>query len=158
MELHELSYPAGSRRPRKRRGRGTGSGRGKTAGRGEKGQKSRSGYKLRPGFEGGQMPLIRRLPKVGFTPPRPRRWTEVNISELNRFPDGSEVTPEALRGERIIRGWKDGVKILGRGDLEKRLVVRAHRFSKKARQAIEAAGGSCHPIADTEMKPSNFES
>lgn len=152
MELHQLHSVPGSRRPRKRRGRGPGSGLGKTAGRGQKGQKSRSGYKRKPGFEGGQMPLKRRLPKVGFTSPRPRRFAVVNISQLNVFPDGSEVTPEVLLEKRVIRRLKTGVKILGEGSLDKKLFVWAHRFSQKAKETIEAAGGSCQCITSRKMK------
>lgn len=148
MELHQLRYVPGSRRPRKRKGRGRGSGLGKTAGRGHKGQKSRSGYSSKPGFEGGQMPLKRRLPKGGFTPPRRRRFSVVNISQLNVFPDGSEVTPETLREKRIIRKLiKPGVKILARGSVERKLAVWAHSFSAAARRAIESAGGTCQHIA-----------
>ena len=150
MELHELRCPAGSRRPRKRRGRGPASGVGGTAGRGHKGQKARSGASIRVGFEGGQMPLSRRIPKRGFTSPRSRRFSIVNISVLNRFPDGTEVTPEMLLKEGIVGKLKDGLKILGSGKLGKRLVIWAHRFSGKARSAIESAGGSCHQIVNDE--------
>jgi len=146
MELHELRSPRSARRPAKRKGRGQGSGQGKTAGRGEKGQKSRSGAKIRLGFEGGQMPLIRRLPKVGFTPPCARRLSVVNVSTLNRFSDETEVTPELLVRERVIRKVRDGVKILGGGKLEKKLTVRAHAFSLTARRAIESAGGNCRGV------------
>ena len=152
MELSELKNPRGARRPRKRKGRGPASGQGKTAGRGEKGQKSRSGSKIRVGFEGGQMPLIRRMPKGGFTPPCRRRYAVVNLETLNRFPDGSEITPEVLLEEKIIRKLEDGVKILGKGTLTPRLVVWAHRFSRKALEAIAAAGGSCHHITVARKK------
>ena len=146
MELHELQAVPGTRKTRKRRGRGQGSGLGKTSGRGQKGQKSRSGYRSKPGFEGGQMPLKRRLPKFGFTSPNPVDYSIVNIEELEVFPEGTEITPELLRERRIIRNLKLGVKILGRGKIEKKLSVHAHRFSKSARAAIEAAGGTCKEI------------
>jgi len=146
MELHELQTIPGTRKTRKRRGRGQGSGLGKTSGRGQKGQKSRSGYRSKPGFEGGQMPLKRRLPKFGFTSPNPVDYSIVNIEELEVFPEGTEITPELLRERRIIRNLKLGVKILGRGKIEKKLSVHAHRFSKSARAAIEAAGGTCKEI------------
>ncbi len=146
MELHQLQTIPGTRKNRKRRGRGQGSGLGKTSGRGQKGQKSRSGYRSKPGFEGGQMPLKRRLPKFGFTPPNPLNFTIVNIEELEVFPEGTEITPELLRERRIIRTLKLGVKILGRGAIGKKLSVQAHRFSKSARTAIEAAGGTCQEI------------
>ncbi len=145
MELHNLTSAPGSRRNRKRRGRGSGSGLGKTAGRGHKGQKARSGYRSKPGFEGGQMPLKRRLPKVGFTSPFPTDYTVINIGDLAEFPEGTEVTPELLRERRMIRTLKYPVKILARGKLEKKLTVEADRFSGAARAAIEAAGGSCRP-------------
>ncbi len=143
MELHNLHNPPGSRRPRKRRGRGPGSGLGATSGRGHKGQKARSGYKSKPGFEGGQMPLKRRLPKVGFTSPFPTIYTVVNLGDLGVFAEGTEVTPELLRERGLIRNLKQPVKILGRGKIEKKLSVSADRFSLSARSAIEAAGGKC---------------
>ncbi len=143
MELHNLPLTPGSGRTRKRRGRGPGSGLGKTAGRGHKGQKARSGYRSKPGFEGGQMPLKRRLPKVGFTSPFPTTYTVVNIGDLADFPEGAEITPELLRERKIIRSLKQPVKILARGKLEKKLSVSADRFSSAARAAIEAAGGQC---------------
>ncbi len=146
MELHELRTVPGSRRPRKRRGRGPGSGLGKSAGRGEKGQKARSGYHSKPGFEGGQMPLKRRLPKVGFTSPFPTIYLPVNIGALAVFPEGTEVTPQVLRERRMIRSAKQPIKILGRGAIDRKLVVEAHRFSRSARTAIEAAGGTCREI------------
>ncbi len=147
MELHELKYNRGARRPRKRRARGTGSGLGKTAGRGQKGQNSRSGGGVRIGFEGGQMPLKRRLPKVGFTPLHPRSFSIINISALNVFPEGAEVNPEILLEKRIIRKLSpNGLKILARGKIDKKLLVWAHSFSRAAREAIEAAGGSCQRI------------
>lgn len=139
--LHELR-PEVRRKRIKRVGRGPGSGHGKTSTRGHKGQKARSGGAKGPGFEGGQMPLQRRLPMRGFTNARFRReFAVVNVDQLNRFNDGTEITPELLLSSRVIRKLKDGVKILGGGDLEKRLVVRAHAFSKEAARKIEAAGG-----------------
>ena len=146
MELHELQTIPGTRKTRKRRGRGQGSGLGKTSGRGQKGAKSRSGYRSKPGFEGGQMPLKRRLPKFGFTSPNPVDYSIVNIEELAVFPEGTEITPELLRERRIIRNLKLGVKILGRGKIDKKLSIHAHRFSKSARSAIESAGGTCQEI------------
>jgi len=143
MELHNLNSSPGSRSSRKRRGRGPGSGLGKTAGRGHKGQKARSGYRSKPGFEGGQMPLKRRLPKVGFTSPFPTVYTVVNVGELAVFPEGSEVTPELLRERRIIRSLKRPVKVLARGEIGKKLTIVADSFSSAARAAIEAAGGRC---------------
>ncbi len=147
MELHELKFPAGSRKNRKRKGRGTGSGLGKTAGRGEKGQKSRSGVSFHPGFEGGQMPLARRLPKVGFTSRSRKVFSIVNLAELNKFDDGAEITPEVLLEKRIVRKLGDGIKILGRGKLEHKIEVWAHGFSRSAQKAIEDAGGTCHRVS-----------
>lgn len=142
MELHELKPVPGSRSPRKRRGRGSGSGTGGTAGRGHKGQRARSGGRVRPGFEGGQMPLIRRLPKVGFTSRRARPAV-VNISSLEVFSAGDEVTPAALLEKRIVNKAGAGIKILGKGKISKKLSVSAHAFSASARRAIEEAGGEC---------------
>jgi large subunit ribosomal protein L15 len=143
MELHNLSPKPGSTKQRKRVGRGPGSGSGKTAGRGHKGQLSRSGYTRRRNFEGGQMPLIRRLPKRGFTNIFRKDLVIVNVGQLERFPAGSEVTPEVMLAEGLIRVLADGVKVLGDGTLTVKLKVRAHKFSRKAQQAIEAAGGAC---------------
>ena len=143
MELHNLSPKPGSTKQRKRVGRGPGSGNGKTAGRGHKGQLSRSGYTRRRNFEGGQMPLIRRLPKRGFTNIFRKDLVIVNVGQLERFPAGSEVTPEVMLAEGLIRVLADGVKVLGDGTLTVKLKVRAHKFSRKAQQAIEAAGGAC---------------
>ncbi len=144
MKLHELSPAEGSRRPRKRIGRGRGSGTGKTAGRGHKGQKSRSGYSRRLGFEGGQMPLIRRVPKRGFTNIFRREVAVVNLRDLTDFE--GEVTPEALVARGLVRrGFP--IKVLGDGDLSSALLVKAHRFSRTARQKIEAAGGSCEELS-----------
>ncbi len=146
MELHNLSPRAGSRKDRKRVGRGPGSGNGKTAGRGSKGQGSRSGTRQRRNFEGGQMPLVRRLPKRGFTNIFRRELVIVNVSQLDRFPSGSEVTPELLLAERVVSSLGDGVKVLGDGKLKRKLTVKAHAFSKKAKELIEAAGGRCEVI------------
>lgn len=146
MKLHELKPSEGSRGTRKRVGRGYGSGLGKTSGRGQKGQKARSGGGVRPGFEGGQMPLIQRLPKRGFKNPTRKTYTLVNIETLNRFEAGTEVTPELLLETRVIRKLNDGVKILGLGKLENKLTVKAHKFSASAKEAIESAGGNIEVI------------
>ena len=146
MELHNLSPKAGSRKDRKRVGRGPGSGNGKTAGRGHKGAGSRSGYKQKRNFEGGQMPLVRRLPKRGFTNIFRKELVIVNVGQLERFPAGSEITPDVLLAEGVVSQIRDGVKILGDGKLSRKLTVRAHKFSKKAQELIEAAGGSCEVI------------
>ena len=143
MKLHELSPAKGSRRPKKRIGRGRGSGIGGTSGRGHKGQKSRSGYSRRLGFEGGQMPLIRRVPKRGFTNIFRREYAVVNIGDLADL--GDEVNPELLVERGIVRRGSP-VKILGDGDLAAALRVKAHRFSRTARQKIEAAGGTCEEL------------
>jgi large subunit ribosomal protein L15 len=143
MKLHELSPAKGSTQRRKRVGRGPGSGLGKTAGRGHKGQKSRSGYHRLLGFEGGQMPLIRRVPKRGFTNVFRQEYAVVNLSRLAALPEGtSEVTPETLRAAGLVRGDLP-VKVLGGGEVGKALTVVAHKFSKSARAKIEAAGGRC---------------
>jgi large subunit ribosomal protein L15 len=146
MELHTLSPKPGSRKNRKRVGRGPGSGSGKTAGRGHKGQLSRSGHTHRRNFEGGQMPLIRRLPKRGFTNIFRKEFVIVNVGQLERFPAGSEITPDVLLAEGVVSQLRDGVKILGDGTLSRKLTVRAHKFSKKAEEVIKAAGGSCEVI------------
>ncbi len=143
MKLHDLSPAKGSRRSRKRIGRGPGSGTGKTAGRGHKGQRSRAGYSQRLGFEGGQMPLIRRLPKRGFTNIFRREVAAVNVRDLASFE--GEVTPELLVERGLARRGLQ-VKILGDGELTAALTVKAHRFSRSARQKIEAAGGSCEEL------------
>lgn len=143
MKLHELKYTEGSKKNRRRVGRGTGSGYGLTAGRGENGQKSRSGGSIRPGFEGGQNPLYRRLPKRGFSnAPFKKVYTTVNVEKLNKFNDGDVVTVEMLLEMRIISKTNDGVKILGNGQLDKKLTIKAHKFSKTAVAAIEAKGGT----------------
>ena len=139
--LGRLKPPPGARRPKRRVGRGPGSGVGKTCGRGTKGQKARSGGGIPRWFEGGQMPLQRRVPKRGFNNPFKKRFALVPVETLNRFEDGEEVTPERLLEEGVIRKLGDGVKILGDGDLTKRLKVHAHRFTKSAAEKITAAGG-----------------
>ncbi len=144
MKLHELKPAPGSRRPRKRLGRGPGSGTGKTAGKGHKGQKSRSGYSRREGFEGGQMPLTRRVPKRGFTNIFRKEYSVINVSALEEL-DGTIGPTELLELGLAKKGAL--VKILGDGDLSKSLTVRAHKFSASARTKIEAAGGTCEEIA-----------
>ncbi|MGD1147763.1 MAG: 50S ribosomal protein L15 [Thermoanaerobaculaceae bacterium] len=146
MELHNLSPKAGSTKDRKRVGRGPGSGNGKTAGKGHKGQLSRSGHSHKRNFEGGQMPLVRRMPKRGFTNIFRKEFVIVNVGQLDRFPAGSEVTPDVLLAEGVISRLRDGVKVLGDGSLSRKLTVRAHKFSKKAQELIQAAGGSCEVI------------
>lgn len=146
MKLHELSPAAGSRKAPKRVGRGTGSGLGRNAGKGEKGQKARSGGGVRPGFEGGQMPLYRRLPKRGFTNIFAKEYSSLNIDRLNIFEDGTVVTPELLLQMKIVKKAKNGVKILGNGELEKKLTVKAAKFSKVAAEKIEAAGGKIEVV------------
>lgn len=146
MKLHELRPAPGSRTKPTRKGQGIGSGLGKTAGRGHKGQKARSGGGVRPGFEGGQMPLQRRMPKRGFRNKFAREIVFVNVGRLNIFEDGSTVTPETLLAARVIKKTGDGVKILGNGNLEKSLTVRAQAFSKSAEEKIAAAGGRAEVI------------
>ncbi|WP_078593175.1 50S ribosomal protein L15 [Evansella clarkii] len=146
MKLHELKPAEGSRRERKRKGRGIATGNGKTAGRGHKGQNARSGGGVRPGFEGGQMPIFRRLPKRGFKNPTRKEYAIVNLETLNRFEDGVEVTPERLIESGIVSNEKDGIKILGEGTLERKLTVKAHKFSASAKEAIEAAGGTTEVV------------
>lgn len=130
----------------KRVGRGTGSGLGKTSGRGQNGQNSRSGGGVRPGFEGGQMPLYRRLPKRGFKNIFAKEYAAINLDRLNCFEDGTVVTPELLVEKRVVKKVKDGVKILGNGNIEKKLTVKAAKFSKSAIEKIEAAGGKVEVI------------
>lgn len=147
MKLHELSPNEGSIKARKRVGRGVGSGTGKTAGRGENGQKSRSGYSRKFGFEGGQLPLYRRLPKRGFSNEMFETvFAIINVSDLNIFEDNTVVTPEMLKETRLITKEYDGIKVLGKGTLEKNVTVRAHKFSKSAQEKIEAAGGKIEVI------------
>ena len=140
MKLHELKLAEGSRQLRNRVGRGTSSGNGKTAGRGQKGQKARS--KVRVGFEGGQMPLFRRMPKRGFKNVNRKDYAIVNLETLNKFEDGTEVTPALLVETRVVKDEKDGIKVLGNGELTKKLTVKASKFSASAKAAIEAAGGT----------------
>ena len=147
MKQNDLKPARGSRRPRKRVGRGPGSGSGKTSGRGEKGQKSRSGYAQRRGFEGGQMPLHRRLPTRGFTNIFRVTYRTVNVDRLNVLPGGSVVTPESLQGAGLIAKARLGVKVLGNGELKVALTVRAHKFTASAVRKIEAAGGKAEVIA-----------
>lgn len=146
MKLHELAPAAGSKKTRTRRGRGLGSGLGKTAGRGQKGQNSRSGGGVRSGFEGGQMPLYRRLPKRGFKNVFAKEYAEVNISQLNRFEDGATVDPVALIEMGILKNVRDGIRILGNGTLEKKLTVIANGFTKTAEEKIVAPGGKVEVI------------
>ncbi|WP_203334942.1 50S ribosomal protein L15 [Planococcus beigongshangi] len=141
MKLHELKPAEGSRSSRKRIGRGIGSGTGKTAGKGHKGQNARSGGGVRPGFEGGQNPLFRRLPKRGFTNINRKDYAIVNLDVLNRFDEGTEITPALLIESGVVSNERSGIKILGNGSLEKKLNVKAHKFSGSAKEAIEAAGG-----------------
>lgn len=146
MKLHELKPAPGARKKPTRKGRGIGSGLGKTAGRGHKGQNSRTGGGVRPGFEGGQMPLQRRLPKRGFTNIFKKDIIAINIDDLNRFENGAVVTPELLIEAGVIKKIADGVKVLGNGELEKSLTVKAHAFSKSAAEKIAAAGGTVEVI------------
>ena len=146
MKLHELSKTIGSTKNTKRKGRGTATGQGKTGGRGMNGQNSRSGGGVRLGFEGGQMPLYRRIPKRGFTNVFKKEWSIMNVSDLNCYEDGTEITPELLAKEGKVKQVKAGVKILGEGNLEKKLTVKANKFSKAAIEKIEAAGGKAEVI------------
>ena len=146
MDLSNLKPAEGSKQSDNfRRGRGHGSGNGKTAGKGHKGQKARSGAP-RPGFEGGQMPLYRRIPKRGFTNIFRKEWSIMNVSDLNCYEDGTEITPELLAKDGKVKQVKAGVKILGEGNLEKKLTVKANKFSKSAIEKIEAAGGKAEVI------------
>lgn len=146
MKLHEIQPAEGSRKTRNRVGRGIGSGNGKTAGRGHKGQNSRSGGGVRPGFEGGQNPLYRRLPKRGFTNPNRKEFAIVGLDQLNKFTADTVVTPEALLEAGIIKNVRDGVKILGNGELNVKLTVQAQKFSQSAVEKIEALGGKTEVI------------
>ena len=147
MKLHELQPAAGSKKTRTRVGRGLGSGLGKTSGRGQKGQNSRSGGGVRSGFEGGQMPLYRRLPKRGFNNVFAKQYAEVNVEQLNRFEDGATVDPVALIKAGILKNVRDGIRILGSGSLEsKNLTVIANGFTKSAEEKITAAGGKVEVI------------
>ena len=146
MRREELTPAPGARTPKFRKGRGIGSGNGKTAGKGHKGQKARSGGGVRPGFEGGQMPLYRRIPKRGFTNIFGKEYSEINVATLNKFEDGAEVTPELLKASGILKNLKDGVSVMGNGELTKKLTVKANRFTKTAKEKIEAAGGKAEVI------------
>ena len=146
MKLFELQPSEGSTKSRKRLGRGHGSGLGKTSGRGHKGQKARSGGGVRIGFEGGQMPIYRRLPKRGFTNIFAKEYVEVKISDLNKFDNGTTVDAEALKAAGIIKKTCDGIKVLGNGSLEKKLTVKAAKFTGSAKEKIEAAGGKVEVI------------
>jgi large subunit ribosomal protein L15 len=146
MSLDSLKPAKGAVKNKFRVGRGPGSGNGKTAGRGHKGAKSRSGYSRRRGFEGGQMPLIRRLPKRGFTNIFARDVATVNIGDLDRFPEGTVVTPALLIQHGVVRKRHDAIKVLGNGELKKKLVVEAHAFSAAAKAKIEAAGGKAEEL------------
>ncbi|MCM3741028.1 50S ribosomal protein L15 [Oceanobacillus luteolus] len=146
MKLHELKANEGTRKERNRVGRGMSSGNGKTSGRGHKGQKARSGGGVRPGFEGGQMPLFQRLPKRGFTNINRKEYAIVNLDKLNQFEEGTEVTPELLLEVGVVSKLNSGIKILGNGAIDKKLTVKAHKFSQSAKEAIEAAGGKTEVI------------
>ena len=146
MKLHELQPVEGSRKERNRVGRGIGSGNGKTSGRGQKGQKARSGGGVRPGFEGGQNPLFRRIPKRGFNNVNRKEFAVVNLTDLNKFEDGTVVSPALLVETKVITKELSGVKVLANGKLEKKLTVQAHKFSSSAKEAIEAAGGVCEVL------------
>lgn len=150
MNLSDLGPVKGARKKRKRVGRGPGSGHGKTAGAGNKGQLSRQGFSRRRDFEGGQMPLVRRLPKRGFTNIFRKEFAVVNLDRLAAFEDGAQVTPESLLERGVIKKLLDGVKILGRGDLDRKLAVRAHRFSAEAMRKIQAAGGTAEILEKAE--------
>ena len=147
MNQSKLKPAKGARRDRKRVGRGPGSGTGKTSGRGEKGQKSRSGYSRKRGFEGGQMPLHRRVPKRGFTNIFRIDFRTVNIDRLNDFPAGSEVTPETLQAAGLLKKGRAPVKVLGNGEIKVALKVRAHKYTGSAARKIEAAGGKAEVIS-----------
>ena len=146
MKLHELSPVEGSKRAPKRIGRGHGSGNGKTAGKGHKGQKARAGHGMRPGFEGGQMPLQRRLPKRGFNNIFAKNIVAINVGTLNKFEDGAVVDTQALIDAGIVKNSFDGVKVLANGELTKKLTVKLNAFSEGAKAKIEAAGGKAEVI------------
>ena len=146
MKLNELSPAVGSAKDSYRRGRGPGSGNGKTAGKGHKGQNARSGGGVRPGFEGGQLPLYRKLPKRGFKNRFAVNYAIVNVAALNRFEDGAVVDMEALKAAKLVRKELDGVKVLGEGELTKKLTVKATVFSASAKEKIEAAGGKIEEV------------
>ena len=147
MKLHELERNRGAKHERRRVGRGMGSGLGKTSGRGEKGQKARSGVSIPATFEGGQLPLYRRLPKRGFSNSDFKiRYATINVSDLNRFEDGTVVTPELLKEVGLLKNQLDGVKVLGDGELEKKLTIKAHKFSNSATLKIEKSGSKIEVI------------
>lgn len=146
MKLHELKPAEGSRHVRKRIGRGIGSGTGKTAGKGHKGQNARSGGGVRPGFEGGQNPLYRRLPKRGFNNINRKEYALVSLDALNRFEEGTVVTPELLKETGVISALRDGVKVLANGELNVKLTVKAHKFSAAAAEKIAQVGGTTEVI------------
>ena len=146
MKLHELSPSEGSKKKAFRVGRGHGSGNGKTSGKGHKGQNARSGGGVRPGFEGGQMPIYRRLPKRGFTNIFAKKYTSINVEDLNKFDNGTEITAEVLKENGVIKKINDGIVVLGRGDLNKKVTIKAKRFSKSAEEKISAAGGKAEVI------------
>ena len=146
MKLHEMKPAEGSRKARKRVGRGMSSGHGKTSGRGHDGQNARSGGGVRLGFEGGQIPLFQRLPKRGFTNINRKDYAIVNVEKLNIFDEGTEVTPELLIETGIVSNAKSGIKILGNGILEKKITVKANKFSASAKEAIEKAGGQTEVV------------
>ena len=146
MKLHELSPSEGSKKKAFRVGRGHGSGNGKTSGKGQKGQKARSGGGVRPGFEGGQMPIYRRLPKRGFTNIFAKKYTSINVEDLNKFEDGVTVDFAAVKAAGLVKKELDGLKVLGNGKLEKKLTVKAAKFSASAKKAIEEAGGTAEVL------------
>jgi large subunit ribosomal protein L15 len=147
LKLHDIKPAKGANRKRKRIGRGPGSGTGKTAGRGHKGQKSRSGYSRKIGFEGGQMPLYRRLPKRGFRNIFAKKYAIVNVQDLNCFEEGTTVTPVMAQEQGLVKKIHSGLRILGQGKLEKKLTVKAHHFTQSARQKIEEMGGSIEVLS-----------
>lgn len=146
MKLHELSPAPGSTKAAYRKGRGAGSGNGKTAGKGHKGQNARAGGGVRPGFEGGQMPLHRRIPKRGFVNIFATKYAQINVSDLNQFENGTVITAQLLKEAKVIKKICDGVKVLGRGEIEKKLTVNVASFSASAKAKIEAAGGKAEVI------------
>ncbi len=147
MKLNSIVQPEGAIKARTRVGRGAGSGLGKTSGRGEKGQKARTGYSHKFGFEGGQLPLYRRLPKRGFSNAQFKvRYATINLSDLNKFESDALVTPELLKEMGLVKKGLDGIKVLGKGTLDKKLTVRAHKFSDTAKEAIEKLGGKAEVI------------
>jgi large subunit ribosomal protein L15 len=147
LELYDLRPAKGANKKCKRVGRGVGSGHGQTAGRGEKGQKSRSGFSQKAGFEGGQMPLHRRLPKRGFTNKFAKQYAVLNVRDLNGFEDGASVTPESLAEQGLVKKGKDGIRVLGEGELTRKLSVKAHHFSESAKKKIEEAGGTVEVVS-----------